>query len=193
MYSGSTAGRRCFSRSSEQAPAPVLAALDDGFEERHVALRDGVPRAFALHPRRGRARRPGGATSGRVTSRFRYSKSVSSSVASTGTLRQMSSGYSVNDPMSETIDGLAEAERAQQRPGAFAYGRIAQVQDDVAGGDVPDEVLDGREAQDPNAVADPERVDGLRERQIRMRFADQDHLRAAAPRAAGGGRLAAIR
>src|SRR3954454_24919766 len=36
--------------------------------------------------------------SGRATSTSRYSYSVSSSVASTGTFKQTSSGYSANDP-----------------------------------------------------------------------------------------------
>ena len=46
--------------------------------------------------------------------------------------------------------GLTHSERAQQRAGAFAHRRIAQIQHDVAGGHVSVEILDGNEVDVPH-------------------------------------------
>jgi hypothetical protein len=61
---------------------------------------------------------------GREVSKFRYSKMVSSSAVSggEGTLRQISSGYSLKLPMSVTRTGL---------PSEKARRRVAEVEDDV--------------------------------------------------------------
>ena len=74
-----------------------------------------------------------------------YSNRCSSSVSSTGALRQISSGYSRNDPTALTTTALPIPQPLEQSAGAFADGRITQVQDDVARGDIAVEVLDRRE------------------------------------------------
>src|SRR3954453_22307054 len=54
--------------------------------------------------------------SGRDANRFRYSNSVSSSVESTGTFRQMSSGNSANDPTFETRTDLPKPKDRSRVP-----------------------------------------------------------------------------
>ena len=69
--------------------------------------------------------------SGCVTSRFRYSKRVSTSPLPTGTLRQISSGQFGKRSHVGNDHGAAQAQRALQRARGFADGGVAQVEADI--------------------------------------------------------------
>ena len=149
--------------------------VGDRLQECDVTLRDRLPVALALDPSSG-ASVPisaGDPAGRRGDSGTRYS--VSSSVSSTGTLRQTSSGYSANDPISDTSTARAETQGPQQGTRTFAHGRESQVQNDVARGYVSDKVFDRSEAQDAHGRVQPESVDERLQRKIGMRLAYQDH------------------
>ena len=115
------------------------------------------------------------ATSGRDTSRFRYSKMRSSSPAPTGTFRHTSSGNSANEPTSETSTRLAQPQRPQQRARTLAHRGIAQVEHDVAGRQIAHEIFDRREAQHAHVGGQAHRADHRLQRKLGMRLAHQDH------------------
>src|SRR5262249_59651946 len=71
--------------------------------------------------------------------------------------------------------GSAHSKRAQQRAGAFAYGRVAKIQNDVAGANVAVEVFDGSEAEMPNMRRQAHRVNHRLPPELCMSFADQNH------------------
>ena len=86
-------------------------------------------------------------------------------------------GISLNEPTSDTITALPRPSDAHQRAGIFPDRRIAQIQDDVAGRDISDEILDRREAQHAHMRRQvrASRIRALK-REFRMRLAHQDHL-----------------
>jgi hypothetical protein len=71
---------------------------------------------------------------------------------------------------------LTQSQRAHKRAGVFADGGITQVQDNVTGRHVTDELFDGAEAQDPHMGRKAEGLDQRFEREFRMRLAHQNHL-----------------
>ena len=88
---------------------------------------------------------------------------------------------------------LAQAERAQQRAGALAHGGIAQVEHDVAGAQVADEILDRREAEHAHAGREAHGADHRLHRELRDAARPPESSWRWAPGAPGGGRRAAIR
>ncbi len=146
------AARRRTPRRWRSARAPVLPLNHRLPGSRHTARATVVPVAFLAPRMPARARPSSRATSGRDTSRFRYSKIRSSSPAPTGTFRQTSSGNSRNEPTSETITALPSPSARSSVPELSPTVGIAQVEHDVAGGQVADELLDGREAQHAHAA-----------------------------------------
>ena len=71
---------------------------------------------------------------------------------------------------------LAEPQRPQQRARTLAHRGKAQVEHDIAGAQVADEVLDGREAQHAHAGREAHGADHRFHRELRMRFAHQNHF-----------------
>ena len=71
---------------------------------------------------------------------------------------------------------LAQAERAQQRAGAFADRRKAQVEHDIARAQVAHEILDGCEAEHAHVGRETHAADHRLDREFGMRLAHQDHL-----------------
>ena len=71
---------------------------------------------------------------------------------------------------------LAQAQRPQQRARTFAHRGKAQVEHDIAGAQVADKVLDGREAQHAHVGRKPHGADHRFHRKLRVRLAHQNHL-----------------